>query len=122
MDFAQELAGILEPGRVLARRIDRIAFASDASVYRLVPRVVVLPASVAEVQALFRFSHRHRMPMTFRAAGTSLSGQAVTDGLLVVTSRQPWRKLEVLDGGQRVRVGPGIIGGLVNQRLRPHGV
>jgi D-lactate dehydrogenase len=55
--------------------------------------------------------------MTFRAAGTSLSGQAVTDGLLVDLSRD-WRSVEVLDEGRRVRVAPGVIGAAVNQRLR----
>jgi D-lactate dehydrogenase len=121
MDLARELAGILPPDRVRTRRIDRIAWASDASVYRLLPRAVVMPATIEEVRALFRFSRTHRVPLTFRAAGTSLSGQAVTDGILVVVSRH-WREAEVLDGGRRVRVQPGAIGGAVNRLLRPHGV
>ncbi len=115
-----ELAALLAPDRVLTRRIDRIAWASDASVYRLVPAAVVLPASVGEIQALFRFSHARGVPLTFRAAGTSLSGQAVTDGVLVVVSRH-WRKVEVEDGGLRVRVQPGAIGGVVNRHLLPYG-
>ena len=78
MELARELAGILAPDRVLSRHIDRIAHASDASVYRLVPRAVVRPDSIDEVRALLRFSRQHRIPLTFRAAGTSLSGQAVT--------------------------------------------
>ena len=119
MDFARELADLLAPDRVLARRIDRIAYANDASVYRLVPRVVVQPVSIEEVQALFRFSRSHRMPLTFRAAGTSLSGQAVTDGILVVVSRH-WRDVRVEDGGRKVRVQPGVIGSRVNHHLRPY--
>jgi len=120
MDLARELAQLLAPDRVLARRIDRIAHANDASVYRLVPRVVVQPVSVEEVRALFRFSRSHRIPLTFRAAGTSLSGQAVTNGILVVVSRH-WREVRVEDGGKRVRVQPGVIGSVVNQHLRRHG-
>lgn len=73
------LAAIISPERVLTRPIERVAYASDASLYRLIPRAVVQPVSVAEVRALFAFSHAHRIPLTFRAAGTSLSGQAITD-------------------------------------------
>ena len=61
--------------------------------------------------------------MTFRAAGTSLSGQAITDGLLVDVGHG-WRTIDPLDGGKRVRVQPGAIGGKVNRALarvrRPH--
>ena len=120
MDLAQQLAELLAPDRVLARRIDRIAYANDASVYRLVPRVVVQPVSVEEIRSLFRFSRSHRIPLTFRAAGTSLSGQAVTDGILVVVSRH-WRDVRVEDGGRKVRVQPGVIGGHVNHHLRRYG-
>jgi D-lactate dehydrogenase len=119
MDLKRQLSSILDPKRVLTRWIDRIAFANDASVYRLVPRAVVLPTSIAEVQALFRLSRQLRLPLTFRAAGTSLSGQAVTDGILAVLSRH-WRGVTVLDEGKRVRVQPGIIGDVVNQHLRPY--
>jgi D-lactate dehydrogenase len=58
------------------------------------------------------------VPLTFRAAGTSLSGQAVTDGVLVDLGRH-WRGVDVLDGGRLVRVAPGAIGAAVNARLRP---
>ena len=120
MELHSGLIRILDRERVLDRYIDRVAYANDASVYRLVPRAVVQPASVEEVRALFRWSHELRCPLTFRAAGTSLSGQAVTDGLLVDVSKH-WRKIEVLDDGARVRVQPGVIGGVVNSYLAPYG-
>jgi D-lactate dehydrogenase len=106
-----------EPARVLVRAIDRAAYASDASVYRLVPQAVVQPQSEAEVRGLFALSQERGVPMTFRTAGTSLSGQAVSDGLLVDLSKH-WSRVEVLDGGERVRVQPGVIGGHVNAVLR----
>ncbi|HWT83846.1 MAG TPA: FAD-binding oxidoreductase, partial [Candidatus Methylomirabilis sp.] len=105
--------------RVLTRPIDRIAYASDASFYRLIPKAVVLPRSIREVQSLFRLSHEHRIPLTFRAAGTSLSGQAVTDGILVEVAKN-WRQISVEDNGKRVRVQPGVIGAHVNQALRAY--
>ena len=120
MGLREDLSRVVDARRVLTRTIDRIAFANDASVYRLVPRAVVLPRSVVEIRGLFRFSAEQRIPLTFRAAGTSLSGQAVTDGILVVLSRH-WAGVRVLDRGQRVWVQPGIIGGVVNQHLAPHG-
>jgi D-lactate dehydrogenase len=112
------LAQTIDPSRVLTRPINRIAFASDASVYRMVPQAVVLARGVEEIQALFRFSQAHRIPMTFRAAGTSLSGQAVTDGILVEVARY-WREARVEAGGRRIRVQPGVIGGHVNRMLAP---
>ena len=114
-----QLAAIIEPGRVLTRPTDLIAFAADASFYRLVPRAVVLARGIGEVQKLFRFSHQHRIPLTFRAAGTSLSGQAVTDGILVEVARN-WKAIKVEDGGRKVRVAPGVIGAHVNIALRPY--
>jgi D-lactate dehydrogenase len=111
------LASLVSRERVLTRPIDLVAYASDASFYRLVPQAVVLAASIDEVSALFRFSHQHRIPLTFRAAGTSLSGQALSDGILVEVARH-WRTVKVVDQGRRVLVGPGVIGGFVNQVLR----
>jgi D-lactate dehydrogenase len=117
--LADALARIVERERVLTRPIERIAYASDASFYRLIPQAVVLAKGVEEVQGLFQFSRTHRVPMTFRAGGTSLSGQAVTDGILVEVAKH-WRQIQVEDGGRRVRVQPGVVGGYVNQALRAY--
>lgn len=117
----EELGRIVDPSRVLTRPIDLIAFASDASFYRLIPKAVVLARGIAEIQALFRFSHERRIPITFRTAGTSLSGQAVTDGILVEVARH-WKGVSIEDKGRKVRVQPGVIGGYVNSVLRPYGV
>jgi D-lactate dehydrogenase len=114
------LTGAVPAERVLTRAVDRIAFAPDAGFYRLIPQAVVIAASVDEVQALLGVSQRQQVPLTFRAAGTSLSGQAVTDGLLVEVARH-WKRVTVEDGGLRVRVQPGAIGGHVNARLAPFG-
>ena len=119
-DLRRELERLLAPERVLTEPIQRVAFASDASFYRLIPQAVVQPTCVAEIQALFRLGANRRIPLTVRAGGTSLSGQAVSDGILVDVARH-WRQVAVLDGGARVRVQPGVIGATVNALLRPHG-
>ena len=117
----EALVRIADNERVLTRPIDLLAFAADASFYRLIPKAVVLAKGAAEIQALFECSRQSRIPLTFRAAGTSLSGQAITDGILVEAARH-WRGARAEDGGKKVRVQPGVIGGQVNQLLRPYGV
>jgi D-lactate dehydrogenase len=115
------LSQILDPRRILVRPIDLIAYASDASFYRLIPKAVVQAASEQEVARLFQFSHEHSLPITFRAAGTSLSGQSISDGLLVEVTRN-FRDLQVLEQGRRIRVQPGAIGASANRVLVPYGV
>ncbi|MEW5829498.1 MAG: FAD-binding and (Fe-S)-binding domain-containing protein [Chloroflexota bacterium] len=114
-----QLSRILPPNRIKSRLIDRIAYANDASYFRLVPQAVVQPDSIGEIQALFRFSQEQRIPMTFRAAGTSLSGQAVTDGLLVDISKH-WGRYRVENDGALLRAQPGIVGGFLNNALKPY--
>ncbi|MFD9697580.1 FAD-binding and (Fe-S)-binding domain-containing protein [Lentzea sp. NPDC059081] len=108
------------PGAVTARISDRLAFAHDASHYLLTPRAVVTPRDAAEVAALLRVAADRRVPLTFRSGGTSLSGQATADGVLVDTRRH-FRAVEVLDDGARVRVQPGATVRSVNLRLARHG-
>ena len=72
-----------DPSRVGARALDRHAAAHDASHFLLTPEVVVTARDAAEVGRLFAVSARHGVPLTLRSGGTSLSGQAVTDGILV---------------------------------------
>ena len=102
--------------QLLTDRADRLQWAGDASLYHLVPRLVAFPETIADVQALLARAE----PITFRAGGTSLSGQAVTEGVLAVVSRH-WRALTVLDAGERVRCGPGAVGAWVNAALAPYG-
>ncbi len=114
------LAALIDSDRILIRPIDLIAYASDASFYRLIPKAVVQTRNLEEIKALFEFSQREGIPMTFRAAGSSLSGQSISDGLLVEVARH-WRDLKVEDGGRKIRVQPGVIGARANQLLAPYG-
>jgi D-lactate dehydrogenase len=116
-DLGAQLRSFIHESRVLTRMIDRIAFASDASLYRLIPQAVVQPMSSEEVRKLFRFSRERRIPLTFRAGGTSLCGQAISDGILVDVGRY-WRMGSVQDDGRSVRVQPGLMGQQANQMLK----
>ena len=100
--------------------LTRHAQAHDASHFLLLPSAVVAPRSGAEVGRLLELSRRHGVPLTFRSGGTSLSGQAVTDSLLVDTRRH-FRDVEILDDGLRVRVQPGVTVRQLNARLASYG-
>ncbi|MEU4571691.1 FAD-binding and (Fe-S)-binding domain-containing protein [Nonomuraea sp. NPDC023979] len=104
------------PGITRTRASDRLGMAHDASHYLLTPQAVLVPESADQVAALLRTG----LPLTFRSGGTSLSGQAVSEHLLVDTRRH-FRSIEVLDGGARVRVQPGAVLRQVNARLAPYG-
>lgn len=120
MNLAADLGRILSPDRVLARPIDRLARSVDASIYRLIPEVVVRPRDVDEVRALLAYARANRRHLTFRTAGTSLSGQALSDDILVELATL-WRESRILDQGRRVWTQPGVIGGYINLRLAGFG-
>jgi D-lactate dehydrogenase len=79
---------------------------------------VIQPDSIADVQTIFAFAHTHKVPLTFRAGGTSLSGQSISDGILVDISKH-WKKIQPLDNGELVSVQPAAIGAHVNAKLQP---
>ena len=60
MDLQSQLSQIIHPSRVLTSNLHRIAYANDASYFRLVPQAVVQPNSIGEIQALFKFTKQHK--------------------------------------------------------------
>ncbi len=118
--LVDHLVKILPADRIKSRLIDRYAFASDASHFYLVPKLILQPVTMEEVRGIFEFSHKHQEKITFRAAGTSFSGQGVTDGILVDLSNH-WRKVVPEQSGKMVRVQPGVIGAHVNIALKRYG-
>jgi len=120
IQIRQLLQEQIDPERILIRPIELIAFASDASFYRLIPRAVIQPKTAEEIKRLFHFSHEYGIPLVFRAGGTSLSGQAITDGILVDIGRY-WRSVRVEQNGKTIRVQPGLIGQHANNALRLYG-
>ncbi|WP_457099743.1 FAD-binding and (Fe-S)-binding domain-containing protein [Microbacterium sp. P5_E9] len=113
-------AAVAEASRIKTRAIDRVAYASDASHFLRTPNAVIVAESAAEVAAILGAASASGSRVTFRSGGTSLSGQSSGDDLLVDT-RQAFRRIEVLDGGARVRVQPGATVRQVNLRLLRHG-
>ncbi|GAA1112857.1 FAD-binding and (Fe-S)-binding domain-containing protein [Nesterenkonia jeotgali] len=123
--LAETPAGLVDTlrsvvGEVGVRATDRLASAHDASHYLMTPQAVVRPNSITEVAGLLRAAHRVGAAVTFRSGGTSLSGQAVTENVLVDVRRH-FGSIEVLDDGARVRCGAGAVLRQVNARLQRHG-
>ncbi|WP_314617942.1 FAD-binding and (Fe-S)-binding domain-containing protein [Streptomyces stackebrandtii] len=116
----EELAELLGPEKVLSDLSDLVRYASDASPYRFVPRVVVVAEDIDDVSAVLSYAHGKGREVVFRAAGTSLNGQAQGEDILVDVRRH-WVGVEVLDGGSRARIRPGTTVVRANATLAPHG-
>ncbi|GAA4898069.1 FAD-binding and (Fe-S)-binding domain-containing protein [Ferrimonas pelagia] len=119
-ELANRLASVLSPVQVFSDSLRRVAWGTDASFYQKRPQLVVHTKNEAELTQVMTECFLAKRPVTFRAAGTALCGQALSDSVLVVAG-QHWTDLEVLDEGERVRLQPGVIGAKVNQALAPYG-
>ena len=104
----------------MKKYIERLAWGTDAGFYRMIPEEVLHPATEAEVQAILARARKEGKHITFRAAGTSLSGQAISDSLLVVCGKK-WEQYTVHDNGKSITLQPGIVGQRVNEILKPYG-
>jgi D-lactate dehydrogenase len=115
-----DLVALLGKEKILHRAIDLVRYASDASPYRLVPQVVVLPRTTDDIVKLFRYCRETGRHATFRAAGTSLNGQAQSDDILIDVRRH-WYGGKVEADGRSVRARTGMILGHINSLLQRHG-
>ena len=104
----------------MKKYIERLAWGTDAGFYRLIPQEVLHPATEQDVLKIIARAHKENKHITFRAAGTSLSGQAISDSLLVVCGKK-WEEYTVHDGGKSITLQPGIVGQRVNEILKPYG-
>ena len=118
--FRAKIGTIIPGERLHDDELRRLVYGSDASFYRLIPQCVVKVESEEEVSALLRAASATGVPVTFRAAGTSLSGQAVTDSVLLQLGRT-WKKYAIEEGGLRIRLQPGIVGAFANLFLAQYG-
>ncbi len=102
--------------------LTRTLYATDASVYRELPLAVVYPRSAEDLRKVINFAIKHKTSLIPRAAGTSLAGQCVGEGIVVDTSRHLNRILEVNAAERWVRVEPGVVRDELNHALRPYGL
>ncbi|MFJ2549229.1 FAD-binding and (Fe-S)-binding domain-containing protein [Pseudomonas sp. NPDC087612] len=118
--FLDSVARLIPAERRFDDPLSTLAFGTDASFYRLIPKLVIRVESEDEVVALLKLAQRERVPVTFRAAGTSLSGQAISDSVLIVLGDN-WNGREIRHQGQQIRLQPGVIGAQANAWLAPFG-
>jgi D-lactate dehydrogenase len=116
--LAVELADIVSAARVATDRLRTLSYGTDASFYRLVPQIVVIVESEAELIRVMAACAWTAAPVTFRAAGTSLSGQAVTGSVLIMLGAG-WQGSNISDDGRLIALQPGVIGAEANRRLQP---
>jgi D-lactate dehydrogenase len=112
----RDLARFMPRERLVTDRLRTLAYGTDASFYRLVPKIVAIVESEDEVVGLLAACRAHRAPVTFRAAGTSLSGQAISDSVLALLGGG-WRNWSLGPGAQTIRLQPGIVGADANRFL-----
>lgn len=98
----------------------RFAYGIDASCYAYVPRVVIRAVNESDIITLFALSQKYNTPLTFRAAGTSLSGQACSDSVLVLANAF-WQNIEIMGSAESIKCGCGVIGVEANEALKPYG-
>ncbi|MDR3073614.1 MAG: FAD-binding protein, partial [Deltaproteobacteria bacterium] len=116
----EALRAVIPDERVFTDPLRTLAYGTDASFYRLTPKIVVDALAEGEITQLLRLARRHGTPLTFRAAGTSLSGQGVTDSVLVRLGHG-WRAFRVNADASAISLQPGIIGAEANTILAPLG-
>jgi len=114
-----DLQRFIPAERLISDPLRTLAYGTDASLYRLIPKLVVRVDSEEEMRCVLALAHRHETPVTFRAAGTSLSGQAVTDSVLLQLG-DGWRGWRIGESAATISLQPGVIGGHANRYLAPH--
>lgn len=119
-ELHRRLGAFIPAARLVTDPLRLLAWGTDASFYRLVPQIVVVVEHEAEVRQVLAHCARLGTPVTFRAAGTSLSGQALSDSVLVLLG-DGWRGLSISDDAATISLQPGVIGAAANRALAPRG-
>lgn len=117
-EFLDALRAFIPDERLISDPLRTLAYGTDASFYRLTPEIVVRASNEDEIIKIVKLADQSNIPVTFRAAGTSLSGQAITDSVLIQLG-DGWDNYEISDDGRTIKLQPGVIGGNANKYLAP---
>ncbi|PID47551.1 MAG: 4Fe-4S ferredoxin [Proteobacteria bacterium] len=109
LKFYHLISQSIDRSRIFTDSLRTLAYGTDASFYRLVPKIVIWANNADEVANIIKTASDLALPMVFRAAGTSLSGQAISDSILVVTSRD-WDNISISKDKNFVSLAPSVIG------------
>lgn len=116
----EQLVPSIDSKRIFHDPLHTLAFGTDASFYRLIPKMVIKAKNEEEVSLILKESSKLDIPVTFRAAGTSLSGQAISDSVLVIAGNH-WKNFKIDEDGLKISLQPGLTGAKVNTLLVPYG-
>jgi len=115
-----DLVQFISEDRLINDPVRTLAYGTDASFYRLIPKLVVKVLDESEMIRILTLANQQKVPVTFRAAGTSLSGQAITDSVLLLLSGEGWREYQISEDAKEISLQPGIVGAWANDYLAPH--
>ncbi|MCH5215658.1 MAG: FAD-binding oxidoreductase [Muribaculaceae bacterium] len=118
--FLNRISKTIDSKRIYTNSVYTLAWGTDAGFYRLIPKIVVKAENEEQVSMMLSEAHSLGLPVTFRAAGTSLSGQAISDSILIVAGKD-WENYSVADDATTITMQPGIVGARVNDILKPYG-
>ncbi|MDP2303607.1 MAG: FAD-binding and (Fe-S)-binding domain-containing protein [Ignavibacteria bacterium] len=115
----EKLQEFITPNRLIHDEMNLLAHSTDASFYRLIPKLIVKLDNLNELTKTLILTNQFKLPVTFRAAGTSLSGQAISDSVLLIITNK-WNNFQLLDNVNKISLQPGLIGSYVNKILLPY--
>lgn len=115
----QNIRTFIPDERIFTDDLRRVAYSSDASAYSLLPKAVILAANEPEAQMVIGLCFKLGIPLTFRGAGTSLSGQSISDSILLVADRS-WNRFHLSEDKKRITMQPAALGGNVNRFLKKY--
>ena len=119
-EFLTALRQFVPSERIYTDELRTLGWGTDASFYRQIPQIVIRSDGENEVSRIVSLCRKHQLPFTFRAAGTSLSGQSCTDSVLIVAGKH-WESYRLSDDHEYITLQPGIVGARVNEILKPFG-
>jgi len=109
-------------GDIFSDETTRIIYATDASVYREKPLVVIRPKNISDIKKIVAFASKNNVPIIPRTAGTSIAGQVVGSGIVVDVSKYLTKILELNETEKWIRVEPGVVLDELNKFLAPKGL
>ena len=119
-DFLGEIRQFVAKNCIYTDELRTLGWGTDASFYRQIPKIVVRSDGEEQISKIVKACKKFKVPFTFRAAGTSLSGQSVSESVLIVAGKH-WEKYELGENQDTIRLQPGIVGARVNEILKPFG-
>ena len=119
-ELLSEIKRFIPEERIYTDELRTLGWGTDASFYRQIPKIVIRSDGEQEVAKIVKACNKHKIPFTFRAAGTSLSGQSISDSVLIVAGKH-WEQYEIGPNQETIRLQPGIVGARVNEILKPFG-